>query len=135
MIMEEDKLKSLFAEFRPELSSDRRFMDRLTRNMESVEIVKRRMAETRARNRRAVTVAAIVGFVVGFLFSLTLPYMSGLVAGWQVTLPQESVMSVVADWFVVIAWGVIGCTAVIAAINTYDMMTSRPIPIEEQVRN
>lgn len=133
--MEDDKLKSLFADFQPELSSDSLFMNRLERNMESVEIVKRRMEEMRTRNRRAVAVAAIVGFVVGFLFSLMLPYLSGLVAGWQVTLPQESVRSVVADWFAVIAWGVIGGTAVIAAINTYDMMTSRPIPIEEQVRN
>lgn len=131
MIMEEDKLKSLFAEFRPELSSDRRFMDRLTRNMESVEIVKRRMAEMRARNRRAIAVAAVVGFVVGFVFSLALPYLSGLVADWQLTLPEESVMSVAADYFAVIAWGVTGATAVIAAINTYDMMTSRPIPIDQ----
>ena len=133
--MEDDKLKALFADFQPELSSDSLFMNRLERNMESVEIVKRRMEEMRARNRGGVAVAAIVGFVVGFLFSLTLPYLSDLVAGWQVTLPQESVTSVVADWFAVIAWGVIGCTAVIAAINTYDMMTSRPIPIEEQVKN
>lgn len=131
MIMEEDKLKSLFAEFRPELSSDRRFMDRLTRNMESVEIVKRRVEEMRARNRRAIAVAAIVGFIVGFLFSLSLPYLSGLVAGWQVTLPQESVMNVVADWFAVMAWGVIGAVVVTAAINTYDMMTSKPIPIDQ----
>lgn len=129
--MEEDKLTSLFAEFRPELSSDRQFMNRLTRNMESVEIVKRRMAEMRARNRRAIAVAAVVGFVVGFLFSLALPYLSGLVADWQLTLPEESVMSVAADYFAVIAWGVTGATAVIAAINTYDMMTSRPIPLEQ----
>jgi hypothetical protein len=131
MIMEEDKLKSLFAEFRPELSSDRRFMDCLTQNMESVEIVKRRMAETRARNRRAVTVAAVVGFVVGFLFSLTLPYLSGVVAGWQLTLPEESVTRVLADWFAVISWVVIGAVAVTAATNTYDMMTSKPIPLEQ----
>lgn len=129
--MEEDKLKSLFAEFRPELSSDRQFMSCLERNMESVEIVKRRMAEMRARNRRANAVAAVVGFVVGFLFSLALPYLSGLVADWQLTLPEDSVMSVAADYFAVIAWGVTGATAVIAAINTYDMMTSRPIPLEQ----
>lgn len=131
MIMEEDKLKSLFAEFRPELSSDRQFMSCLERNMESVEIVKRRMAEMRARNRRAIAVAAVVGFVVGFLFSLALPYLSGLVADWQLTLPEDSVMSVAADYFAVIAWGVTGATAVIAAINTYDMMTSKPIPLEQ----
>lgn len=129
--MEEDKLKSLFAEFRPELSSDRQFMSCLERNMESVEIVKRRMAEMRARNRRAIAVAAVVGFVVGFVFSLALPYLSGLVADWQLTLPEESVMSVAADYFAVIAWGVTGATAVIAAINTYDMMTSKPIPLEQ----
>lgn len=131
MIMEEDKLKSLFAEFQPELSSDSLFMNRLERNMESVEIVKRRVEEMRARNRRAIAVAAIVGFIVGFLFSLSLPYLSGLVAGWQVTLPQESVMNVVADWFAVMAWGVIGAVAVTAAINTYDMMTSKPVPIDQ----
>lgn len=129
--MEDDKLKSLFAEFQPELSSDSLFMNRLERNMESVEIVKRRVEEMRARNRRAIAVAAIVGFIVGFLFSLSLPYLSGLVAGWQVTLPQESVMNVVADWFAVMAWGVIGAVAVTAAINTYDMMTSKPIPIDQ----
>lgn len=129
--MEDDKLKSLFADFQPELSSDRQFMSCLERNMESVEIVKRRMAEMRARNRRAIAVAAVVGFVVGFLFSLALPYLSGLVADWQLTLPEESVMSVAADYFAVIAWGVTGATAVIAAINTYDMMTSKPIPIDQ----
>lgn len=129
--MEDDKLKSLFAEFQPELSSDRQFMNRLERNMESVEIVKRRVEEMRARNRRAVTVAAVVGFVVGFLFSLTLPYLSGVVAGWQLTLPEESVTSVLADWFAVISWVVIGAVAVTAAINTYDMMTSKPIPIDQ----
>ena len=131
MIMEEDKLKSLFAEFRPELPSDSQFMNRLERNMESVEIVKRRMAETRARNRRAVTVAAVVGFVFGFLFSLTLPYLSGVVASWQLTLPEESVTRVLADWFAVISWVVIGAVAVTAAINTYDMMTSKPIPLDQ----
>lgn len=78
-----------------------------------------------------VCVAAVVGFVVGFLFSLALPYLSGLVADWQLTLPEESVMSVAADYFAVIAWGVTGATAVIAAINTYDMMTSKPIPLEQ----
>lgn len=129
--MEDDKLKSLFAEFQPELSADNLFMSRLERNIESAEIVKRRIAEMRARNRKAVIVAAAVGFVIGFLFSLTLPYMSGIVSDWQVTLPKESVMSALADWFAVIAWGVIGATAVIAAVNTYDMMTSRPIPIEQ----
>lgn len=129
--MEDDKLRSLFADFQPELSSDRQFMSCLMQNMESVEIVKRRMAEMRARNRRAIAVAAVVGFVVGFLFSLALPYLSGLVAEWQLTVPEESVMSVAADYFAVIAWGVTGATAVIAAINTYDMMTSRPIPLEQ----
>lgn len=129
--MEDDKLRSLFADFQPELSSDHQFMSCLERNMESVEIVKRRMSEMRARNRRAIAVAAVVGFVVGFLFSLALPYLSGLVADWQLTLPEESVMSVAADYFAVIAWGVTGATAVIAAINTYDMITSKPIPIDQ----
>lgn len=126
--MEDDKLKSLFAGFDPELSPDRLFMDKLKRNMESVEIVKRRLSEARARSRRAVAIAAVVGFLVGFFSSLALPYLNEMVADWQLTLAQESAMSIVADNFPIIAWAMIGAMAVLAAINTYDALTAAHIP-------
>lgn len=129
--MEDDKLKSLFAGFDPELSPDRLFMDKLKRNMESVEIVKRGLSEARARSRRAVTIAAVVGFIVGFLSSLALPYLTDIVSDWQMTLAPESAMSIVADNFPIIAWAMIGAMAVLAAINTYDALTTAHIHTDQ----
>ena len=89
--MEDDKLKSLFSNFEPELSSDFLFMNKLQRNLNSVELIKQHTAEVRSRSRKAVAIAAIVGFIVGFLFSLSLPYLTDAVSNWQLTLPSESV--------------------------------------------
>lgn len=119
--MEDDKLKKLFSDFEPELSSDLRFMDTLRRNLNSVEIIKRHTAEVRARNKAAVAVAAAVGFIVGFLFSLSLPILSAAVSDWQAELPGASMLYALADNFTVIAWLVIGGTSVLAAINTYEV--------------
>lgn len=65
--MEDDKLKFLFTNFEPELSSDFKFMNKLERNLNSVEIIKRHTAEVRSRNKKAVAIAAFAGFIVGFV--------------------------------------------------------------------
>ena len=128
--MEDDKLKSLFSNFEPELSSDFLFMNKLQRNLNSVELIKQHTAEVRSRSRKAVAIAAIVGFIVGFLFSLSLPYLSEAVSNWQLTLPSESVMNVFANNFTIIAWLVIGGTSVFAALNSYELSLSLLNPKE-----
>lgn len=122
--MDDDKLKSLFLDFEPELSSDRLFMEKLQRNLNSVEIIKQHTAEVRARNKKAVVAAALVGFIVGFLLSLSLPYLSTTVSKWQLTLPDQSILNVFADNFTIIAWLVIGGTSVLTALNTYEVSVS-----------
>lgn len=128
--MEDDKLKSLFSNFEPELSSDFLFMNKLQRNLNSVELIKQHTAEVRSRSRKAVAIAAIVGFIVGFLFSLSLPYLTDAVSNWQLTLPSESVMNVFANNFTIIAWLVIGGTSVFAALNSYEVSLSLLKPKE-----
>ena len=128
--MEDDKLKSLFSNFEPELSSDFLFMNKLQRNLNSVELIKQHTVEVRSRSRKAVAIAAIVGFMVGFLFSLSLPYLSEAVSNWQLTLPSESVMNVFANNFTIIAWLVIGGTSVFAALNSYEFSLSLLKPKE-----
>lgn len=122
--MEEKEIKSMFVNFDPELSSDSQFMNKLQRNLNSVEVIKRYTAEARSRNKKAVAMAAIVGFIVGFLFSLSLPYIRIAISAWQLTLPNESLMNTLADNFTIIAWCVIGATAVSAALNTYELSLS-----------
>ncbi len=128
--MEDDKLKSLFSNFEPELSSDFQFLNKLQRNLNSVEIIKRHAAEVRSHNKKAVAIAAVVGFIVGFLFSLSLPYLSNAVSDWQLTLPDESMINTFANNFTIIAWLVIGSTSVLAAINTYEVSVSLLKPKE-----
>ena len=128
--MEDDKLKSLFTNFEPELSSDFLFMNKLQRNLNSVELIKQHTAEVRSRSRKAVAIAAIVGFIVGFLFSLSLPYLTDAISNWQLTLPSESVMNVFANNFTIIAWLVIGGTSVFAALNSYEVSLSLLRPKE-----
>ena len=128
--MEDDKLKSLFSNFEPKLSSDSLFMNKLQRNLNSVELIKQHTAEVRSRSRKAVAIAAIVGFIVGFLFSLSLPYLTDAVSNWQLTLPSESVMNVFANNFTIIAWLVIGGTSVFSALNSYEVSLSLLKPKE-----
>ena len=128
--MEDDQLKSLFSNFEPELSSDFLFMNKLQRNLNSVELIKQHTVEVRSRSRKAVAIAAIVGFIVGFLFSLSLPYLSEAVSNWQLTLPSESVMNIFANNFTIIAWLVIGGTSVFAALNSYELSLSLLKPKE-----
>lgn len=122
--MDDKNIRSLFSNFEPELSSDFQFINKLQRSLDSVEIIKQHSAEVRSRSRKAVAIAAVVGFIVGFIFSLSLPYLSEAVSNWQLTLPGESMLNAFADNFTVIAWLVVGATSVLAAINTYEASLS-----------
>ncbi|MDE7388562.1 MAG: hypothetical protein K2M97_04845, partial [Muribaculaceae bacterium] len=88
--MEDDELKRIFSDFEPDMSPDFQFVSKLEQRLEAVEIVREQVAEVRSRSRKAVVIAAVVGFVVGFLSSLSLPYLSAAVARWQLTLPDAS---------------------------------------------
>lgn len=122
--MEDDKIRQLFENFEPDLSSDVQFINRLERKLNSVEIIVKHNAEVRSMNKKAVGIAACVGFIVGFLFSLALPYLRNVVAQWQLTLPGDSVMNTLADHFAIIAWCLIALISVISALNAYDLSRS-----------
>ncbi|MDE7440553.1 MAG: hypothetical protein K2M69_00080 [Muribaculaceae bacterium] len=118
--MEDEKLKSLFSNFEPVLSSDLEFINKLNRNLNSVELIKQQTAAARSRNKKAVVVAACVGFIVGFLFSLALPYLNNVIANWRLSLPDNSFMAPMADNFIYIAWIVIAGASTIVALNAYE---------------
>ncbi len=122
--MEEDKLKSLFAEYRPELSPERDFLVRLERNLESVEIIREQNEKMRQWNKIACLLSAGVGFVVGFLFSLCIPFIGKTVSQWHLTLPKTSVWLPIADYYMVISWVVILITTTIITLNAYEITLS-----------
>ena len=122
--MEDENLLSLFTKFKPELSSDFQFMTQLQERLNSVELIKQHAAEERKRNKKAIAIAVLMGFIVGFIFSLSLPYLGEAVSKWQSTLPHESIMNAFAVNFTIVAWFVISVTSVLAALNTYEVSLS-----------
>ncbi len=71
--MEDDKYKEIFRNFDPELSSDLQFMTKLQHNIDSVEIVMQHSYDVRRRNRCALFVALLVGFVTGVIMTSLCP--------------------------------------------------------------
>lgn len=118
MIMEE-KLTSLFADFDPELSSDNRFMSRLQHNLETVELLKRQTEAMQRRNRLAVAVAAITGFLFGIVTALLYPTLSAMV-GRLTGIGTESIL-LLASYGEMVLWGVIGITGLITVYSAYDI--------------
>ena len=120
--MEEDKLKDLFEEFQPELTSDSLFMARLQKSMNAVEIVRQRQAETRRRGRLAVIVAAATGFAVGALLCLLLPYLGDFVSEMSFSAPGLEAVKVNRQ---LIVWSVIGLASVLTSLNAYHLTLAR----------
>lgn len=122
--MEDDKLQELFGGFDPELTSDLRFMDKLQRNMEAVEVVRQHSAAVRRRNRVAVCVAALAGFVMGVVMTLLMPVVSGLLAQVTVSLPAIGLPTVHMD-LRIIGWMTAAALSGVTAWNAYEITLSR----------
>ena len=123
--MEEDRLKDIFKEYEPDLSSRMAFMERLERNLNAVEIIHQENAMATKRNRLAVTFASMAGFLVGFLFSFALPYISNMIAEIEDSISTNSVLSnlnAILEFQSVIAWVIIGAFSVFTSIGTYNMV-------------
>lgn len=122
--MEEDKLKRIFAEFEPELSSDSRFIDNIERNISAVETARQQIAMVKSRCRIAVVIASLAGFIVGFLFSLAMPYLGCFVESWSLSLHDSTLACQLADNFMIIAWMATAIVSIFTALNAYDISLS-----------
>ncbi len=78
--MENDKLKELFAGFKPEISDSADFMARFNRNLQLAETARKKIEAERRRSRRAVVIAAMAGFAGGAVSALCFPAMERTLA-------------------------------------------------------
>ena len=129
--MEEDRLKDIFNEYEPDLTSRMAFMERLERNLNAVEIIHQENARATKRNRIAVILASIAGFLAGFLFSFALPYICNMISALEDCIPMNSMLdnlNVIFEFQSVIAWIIIGAVSVFTSIGTYNMVLNyRPL--------
>lgn len=120
--MEEEKITDLFSNFQPELSSSFGFMAKLKRNMEAVEIVKQHNSTLRKRNRVAVAVAAVSGFLMGVALTLLVPLIRECFSTLDMPLLQFSGFAV--D-YLILWWMVVAAACVLTAINAYEIAMAK----------
>lgn len=119
--MEDEKIKEIFSKFEPPLSSDFQFMNRLEANLRSVELVKEHSAKLRVMNRKAVMIAAVVGFLCGFLFSLALPAIGAAMISLRQTVASESFVGFLTQNYLPIVWAIIAGVSGFIAMNTFEL--------------
>ena len=121
METEDYKLKKLFNDFNPDLESDFRFMERLQRNLDSVELVCRRNMEQRARCRKAVAIAAVCGFVCGILCTFAMPYIVAAFSRLEAVLPSFGSANSLGAACYIAALLVAGVMSAWVAVSAYEL--------------
>lgn len=119
--MEDDKIRDIFSKFEPPLSGDFQFMNRLEANIRSVELVKEHNAKLRVMNRKAVVIAAFVGFLCGILFSLALPAIGDGMMNLRQTVASGSFLGFMANNYLPISWAMIAVVSGFIALNTFEL--------------
>lgn len=118
--MEDDKIKKLFDDFQPELSSSHVFMAKLQKGMEAVEIVKRHNLELKKRNRLAVAIAALSGLAIGLIVALILPLAGDWISTFDISIPRLRISSISID-YTFVSWIVMAFVSVVTALNAYEI--------------
>lgn len=113
--MDKDKLKDLFTDFEPELSSDLDFLAKVHRNVNTIELVRQHNKVMRRRNKIAVVIAALSGFITGTLFTLLLP----LIVDWIYTIQ----LPIIVDYQLV-TWVISAVVSILTAVSVYEMALS-----------
>lgn len=122
--MDDDKIKDIFKEFDPELSSSFQFMTKLKKNMEAMEIVRQYNAAQKRRNRWAVAIAGVSGFVMGIIMTLLFPLITKWISFIQVTLPLFNANNLAID-FSYLGWLLVGGASVLTALSAYELALAR----------
>jgi len=121
--MDENKLKALFAEFNPDMQSDDLFMERLQRNLNAIESVKKSVSEAKKRNKLAVLAAAITGFVSGVALSLCYQYISDFTN--ELLVSNSTLALLHPDNIHIIPFTIICLATTVLSYSAYDLTFSR----------
>lgn len=119
--VQDNELKALFSNFDPTLSSHKRFIINLHRRLETIELLHREMASIRRKNRRAVVMAAIAGFVAGVASCLLMPSLASLMTALQI---HNTSLSVASPEFSVLLWLLPAGVTLLTSLGIYNL-TSR----------
>lgn len=127
--MDNDNLKELFGNFNPDLSSGSDFIARLQQRMDTIEMVRQYNAELRRRNRIAVMIAALAGFIMGVVLTLLMPLIGDWIATFRLSVPGHA-FNIDLHY---IAWVLLAAVSMFTALNTYEIALAR-LALKDPVR-
>jgi hypothetical protein len=104
-------------------------MTKLQKNMEMVEILKQHDIALKKRNKLAVVIATVSGFVMGVILTLLFPLIGDWVSTVSVSLPHLYISHLTIDYSFV-AWIVIAGVCIITALNAYEIALAKLTPKE-----
>lgn len=122
--MDNDNLKELFGNFNPDLSSGSDFIARLQQRMDTIEMVRQYNVELRRRNRIAVMIAALAGFIMGVALTLLMPLIGDWIATFRLSVPGHA-FNIDLHY---IAWVLLAAVSMFTALNTYEIALARLAP-------
>jgi hypothetical protein len=125
--MEDDKLKELFTNFQPEMSSSLQFMAKLQRDIKRVEFLKQHNLAIKRRNKLAVCIAAAVGFLMGVVLTLLFQLIGSWVSTFSISLPHLQINSITIDYSFV-GWIIMAGTCIITSLNAYEIALVKLTP-------
>lgn len=117
---ENDEIKDLFAGFNPQVGGSRDFMNRLSRNLDTIDMIKKHNIAVRRVNRMAAVIAVIAGFAAGVAATMLLPVLKAAVG--TVETPGISIFFMPTPDLVQAAlWLLVGVVSVLVALSVYDV--------------
>lgn len=117
---ENDDIKDLFAGFNPQVGGSRDFMNRLSRNLDTIDMIKKHNIAVRRVNRMAAVIAVIAGFAAGVAATMLLPVLKAAMGTVETPGISFFFMST-PDLVQTALWLLVGVVSVLVALSAYDL--------------
>lgn len=120
------EIADLFAVFNPALSDSQRFISRIEKNVETLEEVRSKYESDQRTTRRAVCIAASVGFVSGILASFLIPMLNSLIME-SLSVIVSTIPVVTNKWMsMALSIALLLTTVTFLTANTYHFFSKSP---------
>lgn len=115
---EDDKIRELFGDFNPELSSSVNFIAAVSKELDNYALIKDRIEQKSRFNSMRCIWSAAIGFMCGMIMTFLFPYIKGVTESilsfniWSINLDGFEIVNTVT-------WSVISVVTLITTFMSY----------------
>lgn len=120
--MDDKELRNLFEDYQPEIKDDFKFMMRLRRNIDAAEIVRKQNERVIKRNRIALVLSTLLGFISGILFTIIQPslqfFLDSIFSSYRTMDSYFGYSNLMA----IGSWSIISIFILMIALGSYNLV-------------